>query len=134
MGYQPCPTPTHLDVRFAEWHNIQPFWPESFRYLTSKSFLTDVQPPSIQCPSDKETPTESGQSYARVTWQVPAPTDNSNDPLNLSGLLPPQSMAVGTTYITYKATDPAGLSRSCTFSIHVKGKCYIHVNAIISKI
>ncbi|KAL9960419.1 hypothetical protein ACROYT_G033874 [Oculina patagonica] len=88
---------------------------------TKKTICRDVQPPSIQCPPDMEVPTDTGRSYAIVTWQVPAPTDNSNGPLSLSGLLPPQKLSVGITYITYKSTDSAGLSKSCAFSIHVKG-------------
>ena len=68
-----------------------------------------------------EIPTEFGRPYARVTWQVPDPTDNSDEPLRLSGLLPPQALEVGKKHITYTATDSAGLSKSCTFSIVVKG-------------
>ena len=66
--------------------------------------------------------TDIGQSYATVTWQAPVPTDNSNDPLNLSGLLPPQQLNVGRANIRYDVTDSAGLSSSCVFSVHVKGK------------
>ena len=69
-----------------------------------------------------EIPTESGQSYANVTWQVPNPTDNSNAPLRLSGVMPPQKLNVGQKQITYKVTDSSGLSKSCKFSINVKGK------------
>lgn len=68
-----------------------------------------------------EIPTETGQPYASVTWQVPDPTDNSNEPVSVSGLLPPQKLNVGNKHITYIATDSAGLSGSCIFSIHVKG-------------
>jgi len=67
-----------------------------------------------------EVSTEPGQSYANVTWRVPVPTDNSNEPLNLSGLLPPQQLNVGRTNITYDVRDSAGLSSSCLFSILVK--------------
>ena len=68
-----------------------------------------------------EIPTEFGRPYARVTWQVPDPTDNSDEPLRLSGLLPPQELKVGKRHITYTVIDSAGLSKSCTFSIVVKG-------------
>ncbi|XP_015752647.1 PREDICTED: sushi, von Willebrand factor type A, EGF and pentraxin domain-containing protein 1-like, partial [Acropora digitifera] len=88
---------------------------------TTKIICKDVQPPSIQCPSDMESPTEFGRPYARVTWEVPDPTDNSDEPLRLSGLLPPQVLNVGKKHITYTATDSAGLSKSCTFSIVIRG-------------
>ena len=67
-------------------------------------------------------PTDTGQSYAVVTWKVPVPTDNSNEPLNRSGLLPPQRLNVGQTPIRYDVADSAGLKSSCEFLIHVKGR------------
>lgn len=83
--------------------------------------LTDIAPPSIKCPASTEVSTETGQSYATVTWDVPVPTDNSNEHLNVSGLRPPQKLDFGKTYIRYKVTDSAGLSSNCVFSIDVKG-------------
>ena len=68
-----------------------------------------------------EVSTETRQSHAMVTWQVPVPTDNSNEPMNLSGLLPPQMLNAGQTQIRYGVIDSAGLNESCTFSINVKG-------------
>ena len=68
-----------------------------------------------------DVPTDTGQPYANVTWKVPNPTDNSDDPLNISGLLPPQQLKVGRTHIRYDVKDSAGLRSSCAFSIHVKG-------------
>ena len=85
----------------------------------------DVQPPSIQCPPNQELPTETGQSYAIVTWEVPVHSDNSNMSLSLKGLRPPQQSYVGIDNVTYEVTDTAGLSTSCTFSIHVKGAYFI---------
>jgi len=88
---------------------------------TTKTICKDIQAPSITCPSDMDNiPTRPGQSYAIVTWQIPVPTDNSNESLTLTGLRPPQKLDVGKKYITYKATDSSGLSTSCVFFIHVK--------------
>ena len=77
-------------------------------------------------------PTEPGQSYANVKWQLPIHTDNSNESLTLNGLQPPQKLNVGKKYITYKITDSSGLSRSCIFFIHVKGTHCIHLKGIKS--
>ena len=77
-------------------------------------------------------PTEPGQSYAIVTWQMPVPTDNSNDSLILDGLRPPQKLNVGKENITYIVTDSSGLSRSCMFFIHVKGTYCIYLYDIFS--
>ena len=87
---------------------------------------TDIQAPSITCPPDMDNiSTEPGQSYASVQWQLPVPTDNSNEPLTLTGLRPPQKLKVGKTPITYKVTDSSGLSRSCVFVIYIKGTHWI---------
>ena len=103
-------SPTALEIVFFELSS-----------LFETTSLTDVQPPSIQCPPDMEITTEFGRPYARVTWQVPDPTDNSHEPLRLNGLLPPQALKVGKRHITYTVIDSAGLSKSCTFSVVVKG-------------
>ena len=83
--------------------------------------LTDIAPPNIQCPPSIEVPTDHGKSYATTTWNVPDPTDNSNEPLNVRGKRPPRRLNVGKTNIRYDVTDSAGLSSSCDFSIVVKG-------------
>lgn len=80
----------------------------------------DIQRPNLRCPPDMEVPTITGQSYANVSWQVPVPTDNSNEPLNLTGLSPPLQLNVGRTEIKYEVIDSAGLKTGCAFSIHVK--------------
>ncbi|XP_022803616.1 sushi, von Willebrand factor type A, EGF and pentraxin domain-containing protein 1-like isoform X2 [Stylophora pistillata] len=87
---------------------------------STKTICKDVQPPSIQCPPNQELPTETGQAYAIVTWEIPVPSDNSNMSLSLKGLRPPQLFYAGRDYVRYEVTDSAGLSTSCTFSIHVK--------------
>jgi len=69
-----------------------------------------------------EIPTETGQPFATVSWQVPNSTDNSDEPVSINGLLPPQKLNVGNKHITYIAMDSAGLVESCTFSIYVKGR------------
>lgn len=95
--------------------------------------LTDIQPPSLRCPPDMEVSTETGQPYRVVSWQVPFPTDNSNEPLNFTSLRPPQQVHVGRTEIKYEATDSAGLKTTCVFSIHVRGK-YGYLLAVIEAI
>ena len=90
--------------------------------MKQTAFSTDIQAPSITCPPDMDNiPTEPGQSYANVKWQLPVYNDNSNESLTLNGLRPPQKLDVGKKHITYKVTDSSGLSKSCIFFIHVKG-------------
>ncbi|XP_044183159.1 uncharacterized protein LOC114968057 isoform X2 [Acropora millepora] len=88
---------------------------------TTMTICRDIQAPSITCPPDMDNiPTEPGQSYASVQWQLPVSTDNSNESLTLTGLRPPQKLNVGKRYITYTVTDSSGLSRGCVFVIHIK--------------
>ncbi|XP_015750073.1 PREDICTED: sushi, von Willebrand factor type A, EGF and pentraxin domain-containing protein 1-like [Acropora digitifera] len=88
---------------------------------TTMTICRDIQAPSITCPPDMDNiPTEPGQSYASVQWQLPVSTDNSNEPLTLTGLRPPQKLNIGKRYITYTVTDSSGLSRGCVFVIHIK--------------
>lgn len=86
----------------------------------NKTICRDIQPPSIQCPSDMEMPTETGQSYRIVIWKVPVPSDNSKEQPILSGFLPPRKLNVGRNYINYSATDSSGLKSICIFLINVK--------------
>ena len=79
-------------------------------------------------------PTDPGKSYAKVTWQVPVATDNSNETLEIRGLRPPQKLNVGKKYIEYKVTDPSGMSKSCSFFIHVKGTHCFHLKFLINVI
>ncbi|KAK2557468.1 Low-density lipoprotein receptor-related protein 6, partial [Acropora cervicornis] len=88
----------------------------------SNIICKDIAPPNIQCPPSIAVPTDRGQSYATAFWNVPVPTDNSNEPLNLSGLRPPHRLNVGNNYIRYDVTDSTGLSSSCVFSIDVRDR------------
>ena len=103
-------------------------------YFKQTAFSTDtVQAPTITCPSDMDNiPKEPGQSYAIVKWQLPVPSTNSNETLELSGLRSPQKRDVGKTHISYEVTDSSGLSSSCTFFINVKGSHCFDLNVIKS--
>ncbi|PFX23090.1 Low-density lipoprotein receptor-related protein 6 [Stylophora pistillata] len=98
----------------------QRFCKEDGQWSGNMTKCENIQPPSIRCPSALEKPTETGQSYARVTWNIPVPTDNSKKQPILSGLMPPQKLNVGRNYINYIATDSSGLKSFCRFAITVK--------------
>ncbi|PFX24406.1 sushi, von Willebrand factor type A, EGF and pentraxin domain-containing protein 1-like isoform X3 [Stylophora pistillata] len=85
-----------------------------------ETICKDIQPPQIQCPSNIVVDAETNRSYAKVSWTVPVPTDNSNIPTRPIGLYPPQKIKAGRTEIIYDATDSSGLSAQCRFTIQVK--------------
>ena len=69
--------------------------------------------------------TDTGQSYATVTWTVPTASDNSgNNPtptVTPSNYVPPIQLNVGTYPVTYTATDAAGNTATLPFTITVRG-------------
>jgi predicted outer membrane repeat protein len=86
--------------------------------------VTDAQPPSITCPANIVRSTDAGQCSAAVTYANPTYSDNC--PLNgpagldhLMGGLSNSSFQKGTTAITWQATDGAGLTKTCSFSITI---------------
>jgi len=87
---------------------------------TNDTICRDIAPPNIQCPQSILVRTDPGQAYATTTWNVPVPTDNSNETLNVRGVKSPQKFNVGYTSIRYDVTDSAGLSSSYVFSIEVR--------------
>jgi len=82
--------------------------------------VNDTQPPSIVCPSNIVTDTVEGQCSATVNYATPNGTDNCAGTVNVvcvpaSG----SSFNVGTTTVTCTATDAAGNSANCSFTVMV---------------
>jgi hypothetical protein len=85
--------------------------------------VNDNQLPSITCPSNIVRGTDAGQCQAAVTYTAPTASDNCagvtatlHSPANAgSGSVFPK----GQTVVTWKATDAAGLTKTCTFRVTV---------------
>lgn len=91
------------------------------------SFLVeDTEPPSIECPDNILVPTDPGEPYATVDFNLPSTQDNSGfQEIILTvtpAVEPPLPFFIGEANITYTATDLQGNSNSCTFTITVIGK------------
>jgi len=92
----------------------------------------DTQPPTITCPANQTKSTDPGQCQASVTYTTPTATDNCTPPpptvvwvsggTSPSPYGPPSSTSTfqkGVTIVQWKATDGAGLTKTCTFRVTV---------------
>ena len=77
-----------------------------------------IKPTFYNCPANITK--ETGDSSTTVTWRTPAATDNcvvrSITTSHPSG----SRFNIGTTTVTYAATDAAGNTRYCTFTVTIK--------------
>src|SRR5207245_2816013 len=81
--------------------------------------VADTTPPSISCPNN-ETAECTGNGQATVNYPPASATDICDGPLPTT-CVPPSgsSFPVGTTTVTCTATDAAGHSSSCSFTVTV---------------
>lgn len=79
--------------------------------------VVDNQNPVITCPANISVNNDAGQCGANVSFAATA-TDNCSATVTYSQA-PGSFFPVGTTSVTATATDPAGNSASCTFTVTV---------------
>ncbi|GIV31517.1 MAG: hypothetical protein KatS3mg029_0868 [Saprospiraceae bacterium] len=83
--------------------------------------VIDVQPPLIQgCVGSSTVGTDAGQCTATVSWPEPTAMDNCQVVNIVGNLTPPATLGVGSHNVTYIATDAAGLTDTCSFTITVE--------------
>ncbi len=83
--------------------------------------VTDVNAPFIVCSSNIFTNATSASGKV-VNYSMPAYTDNCSATISLvSGLPSGSTFPIGTTTVTYRAVDPAGNTRTCSFNVVVTG-------------
>lgn len=90
----------------------------------SNPCATDVTPPVITCPANQmvyQTPTCTTASWAAATA-----TDNCGTPsvIQISGTTSGGCFPLGTSTVSYKATDSKGFQSVCSFYITVAAKPY----------
>ena len=79
----------------------------------------------MHCPDDINASTDTGESTATVLWEVPAAIDNSGllPVVDVTpAVVPPASLPIGTTFITYVAEDVSKNKAKCKFKVIVSGK------------
>jgi len=86
--------------------------------------VVDAQPPAITCPPDKSATAPSDSCAARVDVGTATATENCSG-VTITGVRDDGDVLttpypVGTTLITWTATDRAGLSSSCTQKVTVR--------------
>ena len=85
-------------------------------------FLPDKEPPVITGTDTVIVPTDHGMPYAIVTWTEPTVEDNSGlKTLLVSSHSPGAPFYIGSSSVTYSATDSSGTVATFTLSITVKG-------------
>ena len=85
--------------------------------------VTDIEAPTITCPADVGVNNDAGLCGATVTYDAPSIADNcDNLGLTLSFVSGGDNntfFAVGTSTVTWRVTDAAGLTADCSFSVTV---------------
>ena len=81
-------------------------------------------------PSTQNVNTDAGSPNATVSWTPPTASDNSGDAVTLtSDHSPGDTFPIGTTTVTYTATDAYGNTATATFNVVVTGKYDRQLNA-----
>jgi len=85
--------------------------------------VNDAQLPSISCPSNQTVGTTPTLCTGIATFTTPTGADNCALPPNAvtqtTGLPSGSAFPKGQTVVTFKVTDAAGLSKTCTFRVTV---------------
>lgn len=82
--------------------------------------VSDDELPSISnCPSDVTTSNDAGDCGAIVSWTPPTADDNCGVTSFVSTHNPGDFFSIGTTTVTYTATDNAGNNSYCSFDITI---------------
>ena len=86
------------------------------------SGILDSQAPIIpDCPMDITDNSNYGTTVI-ITWTPPSATDNSGQVTLTSDYSPGDLFAIGTTRVTYTASDPSRNTATYSFNVTVVGK------------
>ncbi len=83
--------------------------------------VTDTEDPVFSCPGDMQFSNDTGECGAVVTFSAPQATDDSGDVTvsQKEGLASGEFFPLGPTEIVFEATDAAGNTAECSFTITV---------------
>ncbi|MFN0037697.1 MAG: HYR domain-containing protein, partial [Saprospiraceae bacterium] len=115
----------------VEWKASDTAIPANTKTCAFTVTVNDTQKPTIACPANKTQGTDPGECEADVTYVTPTGADNcglpTGQPVWISGGTSPtpsgsnsiSTFQKGVTTVTWKATDEAGNTKTCTFKITV---------------
>ncbi len=90
---------------------------------TFRVTVNDAQAPTITlCPSNQSLSMATGQCTAVATYATPTATDNcapAPTVTKVSGLASGSNFPKGTSVVVWRATDGAGLTKTCSFTVLV---------------
>ncbi|MDX2175694.1 MAG: HYR domain-containing protein [Candidatus Sumerlaeia bacterium] len=82
--------------------------------------LDTANPVLVGCPSNTTLTNDFNACGATVSFPTPTATDNCSAVVSLTGGLPSGSLfPVGTTTVTFTATDPSGNTDTCSFDVTI---------------
>ncbi|XP_063960800.1 mucin-17-like [Lytechinus pictus] len=88
--------------------------------VTASGVITDMEDPELtNCPTDIVSIANLGSSSMVVSWIAPDATDNSGSVTVTVSTPSGSTFPIGTTTVTYTATDATGNTDSCSFDITV---------------
>ncbi|XP_030829219.1 mucin-3A isoform X29 [Strongylocentrotus purpuratus] len=88
--------------------------------VTSSGVVIDRENPVLNgCPTNIVANASPGSSTTVVSWLAPVASDNSGSATLTVNRPPGSSFAIGSTQVTYTATDPTGNFVTCSFDIIV---------------
>ncbi len=83
--------------------------------------VEDVEDPVLNsCPTSFTQDTDPGVCQASVNWTIPTITDNCPNATLMSTHNPGDIFSLGTTTVTYTATDASNNSSSCDFDVTIE--------------
>jgi len=89
---------------------------------TFRVTVNDTQAPTISCPSSQSLSTDANLCSAVANYSTPTAADNCTPPptvVKTSGLASGSAFPKGNNVVVWRATDGAGLTKTCSFSITV---------------
>lgn len=111
-GFQLSGPSQRMCVGFGTWSEEE-----------SLTTCIDIEPPGIKCPEDVVVDADENEANAMVTWNQPAITDNSEEPIVLSvvpAIVSPRRFYIGVASIIYTAEDRAKNTAECNFTVTVR--------------
>src|SRR5207247_99388 len=99
--------------------------------------VADTAPPHVtECQADITVPTDPSQSSAQVSWAGPTISDNCGGTVAFEAngvfITSPAVFPLGATTVTCTATDGAGNSATCSFTVTVLQRLRVLFRASLS--